>query len=221
MKTVKIAPSLLAANFARLEEEVRRVSAADLLHVDVMDGRFVPNITVGPLVVKALRSVTAHFLDVHLMVEEPERHIPAFIEAGSDLITIHAEATPHLHRALSMIRQAGVKAGLAFNPATPLEPLRYLWPLVDLVLVMTVNPGFGGQSFLKELLPKVAAARALIDGAGSTALLEVDGGINGENAAELARAGVDVLVAGSAIFQSPDPAVTLAELRARANAVAC
>lgn len=198
----RIAPSILSADFGRLAEEVARVEAAgaDWLHVDVMDGRFVPNITIGPLVVAALRKVTQLRLDCHLMIVEPERYVDAFAEAGADVITVHAEASPHLHRTLQQIRARGKLAGVALNPHTPEDCLRYLLPSLDLVLVMSVNPGFGGQAFLPEVLPKLAALRAMIDESGRTIDLEVDGGIKPGSAARVLDAGADVLVAGHAVF---------------------
>jgi ribulose-phosphate 3-epimerase len=199
---LKLAPSLLAADFARLGDELRAAEAggADLIHVDVMDGHFVPNLSLGPLIVEACRRVTSLPLDVHLMISSPERYIGAFAEAGADIITIHAEATPHLHRALGLVRESGAQAGVALNPATPLAVLNEVLPLAELVLIMSVNPGFGGQTFIAESLRRLRAARALIDAQRPGCLLEVDGGINHETAPHAYRAGADVLVAGSAIF---------------------
>jgi ribulose-phosphate 3-epimerase len=203
-KKIKLAPSILSADFGRLGEQVAEVSAAgaDYIHVDVMDGCFVPNITVGAPVVKALRSWTKLPLDVHLMVQNPLGHIPDFAEAGADIITVHAEACPHLHRAVQKIKECHVKAGVALNPATSLVMVDEILPLLDLVLVMTVNPGFGGQPFLEEVVGKIARLRKILDGRGLTAELEVDGGINADVAPKVVQAGARVLVAGAAVFGS-------------------
>lgn len=199
---VKIAPSLLSADISRLAEEVRRVEqcGADWIHVDVMDGHFVPNITFGPLVVDSLRSVTNLFLDVHLMIREPEKHIDAFIKSGAGLITVHVETCTHLHRVLSYIKERGVKAGVALNPATPEEALKYIWDLPDLILVMSVNPGFGGQKFIPAVVPKIEEIARRIAKTGREIELQVDGGINIATAPLVAKAGATVIVAGSAIF---------------------
>ena len=215
--TVKVAPSLLAADFARLAEEVARVPNADWLHVDVMDGHFVPNLTVGPPVVAALRRVTSLPLDVHLMVREPERLVEAFAAAGADHLTVHVEASIHLDRLLRRIRQLGLKAGVALNPSTPPVLLEYLWELVDEVVVMTVNPGFGGQAFLPEMLRKVRWVRRRVQRLAHPPEIVVDGGVDVGWAAPLSRAGATVLVAGSAVFQAPDPARAVAELREAAT----
>ena len=214
-RRVWIAPSILSADFARLGEEVKAVerAGADWIHVDVMDGRFVPNITIGPPVVKALRQVTNLPLDVHLMIEEPERYVGAFAEAGADYITVHAEATPHLHRTLQTIRSLGKKAGVSLNPHTPEEALRYVFDVLDLVLVMSVNPGFGGQSFIDSVVHKIEAVRWMIDASNKRVRLEVDGGIRPGTAAQVVNAGADVLVAGSAIFGEDDYGKAIEALR--------
>ncbi len=205
-RCVRIAPSILSADFAYLGTAVEMAEAAgaDVIHVDVMDGHFVPNITIGPMVVAALRKVTQLPLDVHLMIENPERYVEPFAQAGADVLTVHPEATPHLHRVLQQIRDLGVQAGVALNPATSEQSLRYVAHMLDLVLVMTVNPGFGGQDFLPEMLPKIAAVRGILDMAGRRAWLSVDGGINITTAPLVVAQGADHLVAGSAIFAAPE-----------------
>ncbi len=205
-RCVRIAPSILSADFAYLGTAVEMAEAAgaDVIHVDVMDGHFVPNITIGPLVVAALRKVTQLPLDVHLMIKNPERYVESFAQAGADVLTVHPEATPHLHRVLQQIRDLGVQAGVALNPATSEQSLRYVAHMLDLVLVMTVNPGFGGQDFLPEMLPKIAAVRGILDMAGRRAWLSVDGGINITTAPLVVAQGADHLVAGSAIFAAPE-----------------
>lgn len=199
---VKIAPSILSADFAELGREVRDVCAAgaDYVHIDVMDGHFVPNLTIGPGVVKALRRHTDKVFDVHLMVAPVDGFIDAFIDAGADIVTVHAEAGPHMHRTLQAIRASGAKAGISLNPGTPAKMLDYIYDMVDLVLVMSVNPGFGGQSFIESQLPKIEAIRKRIDKEGLDIDLEVDGGINFETAARVINAGANVLVAGTATF---------------------
>lgn len=203
--TLKIAPSLLAADFGRLREEVRRIESAgaDWIHFDIMDGAFVPAITMGPLVLEALRPHTDLIFDAHLMVENPEAHLEAFALAGADMITVHAEATAHLDRVLRRIKERGLKAGVALNPATPPQPLDYVWPLLDLVLVMSVNPGAGGQSFIPAALPKIEVLAGRIRESGRAVELSVDGGINESTAPQAAAAGATVLVAGSAVFKTP------------------
>jgi ribulose-phosphate 3-epimerase len=217
-----IAPSILSADFARLADEVAAVerAGADLLHVDVMDGHFVPNLTVGPPIVEALKKVTKLPLDVHLMITNADAFIPDFAEAGADYLTVHVEACPHLHRTVQSIKERGVKAGVTLNPATPIASLQDILPDVDLVLIMSVNPGFGGQKFIPSALNKVAAARTMLDRIHSRALLEVDGGIKVENASQVVAAGATVLVAGSAIFSQRDYAGTIAALRAAGGAAA-
>ncbi|OUM91716.1 MAG: ribulose-phosphate 3-epimerase [Firmicutes bacterium ZCTH02-B6] len=210
-----LAPSLLSADFARLSEEIARVQPeADWLHLDVMDGHFVPNITFGPDLVRAVRDVTRLPLDVHLMIEEPDRHLEAFARAGADRLTVHVEACPHLQRTLQHIRDLGCRAGVALNPHTPLENIRYVLEDVDLVLLMTVNPGFGGQKFLPAVLPKVKRLAAWLRLGGRQIHIEVDGGINTETAPLVVAAGANVLVAGSAVFGAPDPVAVLRALRA-------
>ncbi|GFE62321.1 ribulose-phosphate 3-epimerase [Geobacter sp. AOG2] len=211
----KIAPSILSADFSRLGDEIRAVEAAgaDYIHIDVMDGHFVPNITIGPLIVEAARRVTSLPLDVHLMIENPDHYIPDFAAAGADIIVVHAEAVHHLHRTVQLIRSLGKKAGVSLNPATPLNVLEYVIADLDLVLLMTVNPGFGGQSFIEACLPKIQALRGMLDRRGGEAELEVDGGVKTSNIARIAHAGADVFVAGSAVFGSPDYAATIAEMK--------
>jgi ribulose-phosphate 3-epimerase len=214
---VKIAPSILSADFARLGEQVREAEAAgaDYIHVDVMDGHFVPNMTIGPLVVKALRPITQLPLDVHLMIERPERHIPAFAQAGASILTVHVETCAHLHRTIQQIKELGVKAGVTLNPATPLGSLEEILPQVDLVLIMSVNPGFGSQSYIPASTSKIATLRRMLDEQGLTHVeLEVDGGIKAHNAVDIASAGATILVVGSAVFnQEASIAANIAALR--------
>jgi ribulose-phosphate 3-epimerase len=217
---IKIAPSILSADFARLGEEIKAIedAGADYVHVDVMDGHFVPNITLGAPVVKSLRACTRLPFDVHLMIDNPDQYIPDFAAAGADLITVHQEAGAHLHRTIQLIKSLGCKAGVSINPATPVSTLDVILEDLDLVLVMSVNPGFGGQGFIPSSLTKIAALRREIDRRGLQVELEVDGGVKPDNIAEIAAAGADVFVAGSAVFNSEDYHATMHALRARAEA---
>lgn len=207
MPSIKIAPSILSADFAHLGDHVKQAETggADWIHVDVMDGHFVPNITIGPLIVRSLRPVTRLPLDVHLMIEQPERYIAAFAEAGADCITVHVETCPHLHRTIQQIKELGVQAGVTLNPATPLSSLTEILPDVDLVLIMSVNPGFGGQSYIPGSTAKIARLRHMLDDIGSAAEIEVDGGVNTDTIREIVDAGATVLVAGSAVFNQKAP----------------
>jgi ribulose-phosphate 3-epimerase len=214
---VRIAPSLLAADFTRLGEEVRAMEAAgaDWLHLDIMDGHFVPNISFGPALVRALRPHCGLPFDVHLMIAPADPYLAAFAEAGADLISLHPEAGPHLHRSLQTIRGLGKKAGVVLNPATPVESVAHVLDLLDLILVMTVNPGFGGQSFLDSQLPKIVALRRMIDASGRPIDLQIDGGVTIKTASRCLEAGANVLVAGTAVFGAPDYAQAIAGLRGR------
>ncbi|MED2973371.1 MULTISPECIES: ribulose-phosphate 3-epimerase [unclassified Fictibacillus] len=203
---VKVAPSILSADFSKLGEEIKAVeeNGADYIHIDVMDGHFVPNITMGPLVVKAIRPLTELTFDVHLMIENPDRYIPEFAKAGADIITVHVEACPHLHRTIQLIKEQGKKAGVVLNPATPVETIQHILADIDLVLIMSVNPGFGGQSFIHAVLPKIEVLSARIKEQGLNVEIEVDGGVNAETARLCEKAGATVLVAGSAIYGQKD-----------------
>ncbi len=210
-----IAPSLLSADFGRLAEEIGAVekAGADLLHVDVMDGRFVPNITIGPPVVAAIKRHAKLPLDVHLMIVEPEKYIEAFADAGADVLTVHAEATPHLQRAVAHVRELGKKAGVSLNPSTPLSAIEWVLTDIDMVLLMTVNPGFGGQAFLPAMIGKIELLRSQVSRAGIPVDIEVDGGIKAENVGEVVKAGANVIVSGSGVFGTKDYGKTISEMR--------
>ncbi len=214
MKSAIVSPSILSADFSRLGEEIASVSSADWLHVDVMDGRFVPNITIGPLIVQAARRCTTMPLDVHLMIVEPEKYIQDFRDAGADMITVHAEACHHLDRQLQAIRATGAKAGVALNPHTPESVLDYVLEITDLVLVMSVNPGFGGQSLIERVFPKIERIRRRIDQLGLSTLIEVDGGVKTSNAWRFVEAGAHALVSGSGVFRSDDREAAISAIRA-------
>lgn len=217
----KISPSVLSADLTRLGEEVKAIedAGADYVHVDVMDGRFVPNITIGPFVVEAIKRSTDLPLDVHLMIEDPGNYVGDFASAGADILTVHVEATAHLHKTVQSIRASGARPGVSLNPATGLDPLRYIIGDVDLVLVMSVNPGFSGQAFIPSSLEKIREIRKLIDTGGLDVELEVDGGIKVENIKDVAMAGADVFVSGSGIFKTPDYAETISAMRERLSSV--
>ncbi|MBT9250545.1 ribulose-phosphate 3-epimerase [Bacillus halotolerans] len=213
---VKIAPSILSADFAALGKEIQDVEkgGADYIHVDVMDGHFVPNITIGPLIVEAIRPVTKLPLDVHLMIEEPDRYIPAFAKAGADILSVHAEACPHLHRTIQLMKEQGVKAGVVLNPHTPFQVIEHIFEELDLVLLMTVNPGFGGQKFIHSVLPKIKEVKRMAEEKGKHDLLiEVDGGVNKETAPLVIEAGANLLVAGSAVYGQTDREKAISEIR--------
>jgi len=220
-RTVRIAPSILSADFAALGSAIAAVEkgGADLIHVDVMDGHFVPNITIGPPVVKSVKRVSHVPLDVHLMIADPDRYAEAFVEAGADMLSVHVEVLPHLHRTISLIKSLGAMAGVVLNPSTPVVALEEIAADVDFVLVMSVNPGFGGQAFIPRSLQKVTAIRALLDRAGNHAPIEIDGGIDLSNIARAVEAGVEIVVAGSAIFKTPDPTAATRALKDAAAAV--
>jgi ribulose-phosphate 3-epimerase len=203
---IKLAPSILSADFARLGEQIDEVARAraDYIHIDVMDGHFVPNITIGAPVVASIRPITNLPLDVHLMIEHPERFISEFVQAGADIITVHVETCPHLRKTIRLIKELGARAGVSLNPPTPVSAVEEFLPHVDLVLVMSVNPGFGGQSFIPKTLPKIAEMRKILNDRGLSAELEVDGGINADNAPSIVKAGADVLVAGNSIFRAKE-----------------
>jgi len=215
-----IAPSILSADFACMGEELRKVTGAgaDWIHVDVMDGQFVPNITIGAPVIQSLRAHSPLPFDVHLMISQPERYIEDFAAAGAQIITVQAEACIHLHRVLEQIRQAGCQAAVALNPATPLEEITYVLGDLDMVLIMSVNPGFGGQSFIPAMLPKIRRLREMLDAGGLDVKIQVDGGLNGTTVGPVAQAGCDVFVAGTAIFKEPDYAQAIQELRRKIGA---
>jgi len=216
-KPIVVAPSILSADFSRLGEQVQAVDAAgaDWIHVDVMDGRFVPNITIGPLIVKALRPVTKKPLDVHLMIVEPEKYVEDFAEAGADIISVHAEhnASPHLHRTLTQIQELGKQAGVVLNPSTPLELIDYVLDVCDLVLIMSVNPGFGGQSFIPGVLPKIRKLRQICDERGLDPWIEVDGGLKADNTWQVLEAGANAIVSGSGVFKQDDYAQAITGIR--------
>jgi ribulose-phosphate 3-epimerase len=216
--SVRIAASILSADFAKLGEEIAAVQrgGADLIHVDIMDGHFVPNLTMGPPVVRSIRKVAKVPLDVHLMIEEPDRYLDAFVEAGASMISVHVEVLPHLHRTIQAIKALGARAGVAINPATPVGTLEEIAPDLDHVLVMSVNPGFGGQTFIPRSESKIRAIRSLLAREGSRAAIEVDGGVDRTNAARLVDAGATILVAGNSIFGTPDPERAAQDLRAAA-----
>ena len=219
---VWIAPSILSADFAALGRDIAAVErgGADLIHIDVMDGHFVPNITIGPPVVRAIQKIATRKLDVHLMIEEPDRYIDDFVDAGASMISVHVEVLPHLHRTLGYIRKRGAKAGVVINPSTPVSSLEDVARDLDFVLVMSVNPGFGGQSFIPHSLEKVRRVKALLSAVGSTAQIEIDGGVDASNVAEIVAAGANILVAGNAIFGTPDAEAATRALRAAANQAA-
>lgn len=211
----RIAPSILSADFMRLGEEIRAAgqAGADMLHIDIMDGHFVPNITIGPFIVEAIRKTTDLPLDVHLMIEEPDRYLKDFITAGADYLTVHVEASVHLHRTVQWIKESGARAGVSLNPATPVWVLEPILPDLDLVLVMSVNPGFGGQGFIPQCLEKIRTLRTIIEEKGLPVLIEVDGGVKPDNAHEIKDAGADILVMGSAFFNSQDYASLMKSVR--------
>ncbi|ENQ3078481.1 ribulose-phosphate 3-epimerase [Bacillus multifaciens] len=212
---IKIAPSILSADFSRLGEEIKDVEkgGADYIHVDVMDGHFVPNITIGPLIVEAIRPITSLPLDVHLMIENPDQYIEAFAKAGADIITVHVEACPHLHRTIQLIKSQGIKAGVVLNPHTPASMIEHVLEDIDMVLLMTVNPGFGGQKFIHSVLPKVKQVADMIRERNLQVEIEIDGGVNTETAKLCVEAGANVLVAGSAVYNEKDRGAAIAAIR--------
>jgi len=212
---IKIAPSILSADFLKLGEEILAVEkgGADYIHIDVMDGHFVPNITIGPLIVEAIRPITKLPLDVHLMIENPDQYIEAFAKAGADYITVHVEACRHLHRTIQNIKSFGIKAGVVLNPATPVETIQHVIGDIDMVLLMSVNPGFGGQTFIPEVLPKIRKVKEMAEQKGVNLEIEIDGGVNPETAKQCMEAGANVLVAGSAIYNQPDYAKAISLIR--------
>ena len=216
---IKLAPSILSADFARLLEEVKKVENAgcEYLHIDVMDGHFVPNITLGPAIVKSLRKDIKMVFDAHLMMENPDQYIKEFVDAGCDLIVVHQEACKHLHRTIQNIKSYGIKAGVALNPATPIETIKHVLEEVDMVLIMTVNPGFGGQSFIEGMIPKIKQLKSLIDEKGLNVDIQVDGGIKPDNVDKVVKAGANIIVAGSAIFNSDDIQHTVDLFRKNSN----
>jgi ribulose-phosphate 3-epimerase len=217
---IQIAPSILSADFASLGRDIAAVErgGADLIHIDVMDGHFVPNITIGVPVVRSIRRIATRPLDVHLMIEQPDRFIDEFVDAGASMVSVHVEAAPHLHRTINYIKSAGAKAGVVLNPSTPVSSLDEIAREVDFVLVMSVNPGFGGQSFIPQSVEKVRRVRELLESVGSSAIIEIDGGIDRGNVSEVVAAGATILVAGNAIFSDPDPEAATRALRAAALA---
>ena len=216
---IKLAPSILSADFARLLEDVKKVENAgcQYLHIDVMDGHFVPNITLGPAIIKSLRKDVNMVFDAHLMIENPDQYIKEFVDAGCDLIVVHQEACKHLHRTIQNIKSYGIKAGVALNPATPIETIKYVLEEVDMVLIMTVNPGFGGQSFIESMIPKIKELKSLIDKKGLKVDIQVDGGIKPDNVDKVVKAGANIIVAGSAIFNSDDIQNTVDLFRKKSN----
>ena len=218
MHPIRIAPSILSADFGRLAAEVAAIATADYVHVDVMDGHFVPNLTIGPIVVEAVRRATTLPLDVHLMIEDAERWVASYAKAGANSIGVHAEACPHLHRTIGQIRELGKRACVVLNPATPIEAIEWVLRDVQMVLVMSVNPGFGGQAFIPSALEKIAALRRRIDERGYDVEIEVDGGVKIDNVAEVVAAGANVIVSGSGVFGTKDYAATIAEMRRRGEA---
>ena len=219
-RKIQIAPSILSADFGRLAEEIGAISSggADLIHVDVMDGHFVPNLTIGPMIVEAAKAATATPLDVHLMISNAELYLSDYIQAGADMISVHAEAVTHLHRAVQEIKRLGAKASVALNPATPISLLDHVLGDLDMILIMTVNPGFGGQSFIEACLPKIEALRERLTSLGLDTDIEVDGGVKTDNVDRVVSAGANVIVSGSGIFKTEDYGATISEMRTRAQA---